>query len=102
MALFWSLKNVPELAGLSPREKKYLWRQCWRNAYRHWQTIVALALLGIGVGLGQVVGLLLFWPNGESFQDFAPAFIAMFCFGMVAAGTGGFAYGVVLINILRP
>jgi hypothetical protein len=45
MNVYWSLKSIPELADLPPRERRRLWRACWGKVACHWQ------VLFVGFGL---------------------------------------------------
>ena len=45
---------------------------------------------------------MLFFPAADTWQDFAPAFLASFCFGMTATLVGALVYISVLQNVLRP
>ena len=58
MRVYWTLGSVPELGSLPKLERSHVWRSCYRKAFRHWQTWLALALFGIcGVGGGAVAEL---------------------------------------------
>ena len=55
MKLYFSLKAIPELAPLSPAERRLAWHACKGNAWRQWQTWVATALAA-AAGLGLAYG----------------------------------------------
>jgi len=56
MQIYWTLKQIPELAGLSRRERGHRWRAAYMRALRHWQTLVGLVACGLCAGAGSVVG----------------------------------------------
>ncbi|HNR99956.1 MAG TPA: hypothetical protein PKX48_13315 [Planctomycetota bacterium] len=87
MHIYWSLKQLPELAGLSRSERNRRWRAaCWRS-FRHWQIWVALAIAGLCSGAGTRVGAVL----GRSFA-----------FSLLGAGIGGAIGGFVFLQIATP
>jgi hypothetical protein len=57
MKLYWSLKSIPELAGLSEQEQTGIWGKFRRKVWRHWQTWIATFVLCACFVLGQVVGM---------------------------------------------
>jgi hypothetical protein len=60
VAIYWTLKSIPELSQLSSKERRLTWRQAYPRTYRHWQTWVGLAACGacayFGCRLGFVFG----------------------------------------------
>ena len=50
MKLYFSLKSIPELTGLSPAERRLAWHACKGMAWRRWQTWAA-TLVGLGAGV---------------------------------------------------
>jgi len=56
MAIYMTLKNIPELARLSPEERLRVWRQGRRRARRHWQTWIGWTACGVCGGLGTHLG----------------------------------------------
>lgn len=55
MKLYFSLKAIPELAELSPVERRLAWHTCKGHAWRRWQTWVA-TVLAAAVALGLAYG----------------------------------------------
>jgi hypothetical protein len=57
MKLYWSSKDIPELAPLSPRQRQQAWKVCYRNyAFKYWQTWVSIGVLSTLVTVGLQVG----------------------------------------------
>src|SRR5499426_4455050 len=54
--LYWSIKRIPELAGLPAHEQRRLWQDGYMESFHHWQMWASLAVTGVGA----VVGL---WPG---------------------------------------
>lgn len=56
MTIYWSYKQVPELAGLSPKEREAKMRRVSSLALKHWEwwlaLLVACALTGLGAYFG--------------------------------------------------
>ena len=60
MRIYWSLDSVPELAYMSKSERTLAWWTCCKKAFRHWQTWLALAVLGLSGPAGERIGTLIF------------------------------------------
>ena len=86
MPIYWSLKQIPELAGLSAEERSVAWRRASMKTFRHWQTWVALVACGLCGAAGSMVGGHL----GSSLLGAA-----------VGGGIGGFLFGQVATSIAR-
>jgi len=56
MAIYWTLKSIPELANLTARERRQRWRRISVRAYRHWQTWVAMVICVVITFSGSMVG----------------------------------------------
>jgi len=61
MPIHWSYKSLPELAALSDAERKDVWKKAIWQAYGHWQTWLASAIVFIlmwfvGLCLGSMFG----------------------------------------------
>ena len=54
MRLYWSLKSVPELAGLSPAERRRVWQAAWRESGG--MSYAEMAVLGLAIALGATLG----------------------------------------------
>jgi hypothetical protein len=61
MRMYWTIKRIPELAGLPPQEQRRLWRDGYSEAHRHWQTWASLAITGVGAAVGLYLGGLVGW-----------------------------------------
>lgn len=84
MKIYWSLKELPELAALSPEQQKQAWKECYKKyALKLWQSWVALALM---VAL-MVIGINL---------------LGGFLGGAIGGGLGAGIWSVTLTNVLRP
>jgi len=59
MKIYWSLKSVPELSGMSKKERKVIWRRCYLKTFRNWQTWVAFIACVVCAGIGNVWGQIL-------------------------------------------
>ncbi|HZG21669.1 MAG TPA: hypothetical protein VE092_16795 [Herbaspirillum sp.] len=57
MKIYWSLKQIPELAGLDRRQRLARWRGLSPRLLRHWQTWMGLLACAVLAGLGRSVGL---------------------------------------------
>jgi hypothetical protein len=86
MQFYWSINQIPELAGLSPEQKKQAWQFCYKKyAFKHWQSWVSL----FGIGMLVVLGTKLF--------NLGPVIG-----GAIGGGIGGGIFGVTMTNVLRP
>jgi hypothetical protein len=60
MELIWSIDSIPELAHLSPTERRRAWKLASRKAFRDWHTWIALlgcgAIAILGGALGSLIG----------------------------------------------
>jgi hypothetical protein len=61
MRLYWSIKHIPELAGLPADEQRRLWRDNYMEAFRHWQMWASLAITGVGAIVGSLLGAWVGW-----------------------------------------
>ena len=43
--VYWNIRLIPELSGLSRAEQKSAWRACRRKAFTHWQCWFAIGIL---------------------------------------------------------
>ncbi len=57
MKLYWSSKDIPELAALSAEQQKQVWAVCYRNhAFKHWKTWLSVGVLSALVTVGGRAG----------------------------------------------
>jgi len=61
MRVYWTIKQIPELAGVSADERRRLWRQGYFEAFRDWQMWASLAVTGVGAAVGSLLGGLVGW-----------------------------------------
>lgn len=80
MKIYWTLKSIPELAGLTACERKRRWHSAYKSVFRHWQTWSGVLLLGACAGAGS------------------------YSFGLAGAvllaAIGGFLYGQIVTRIV--
>jgi uncharacterized BrkB/YihY/UPF0761 family membrane protein len=50
MRVYWTLKSVPELADLSAKDRRTIWREAYREGPRYSFGDIALIALGAAVG----------------------------------------------------
>lgn len=97
MTIYWSTNQVPELNGLTREERGRVHGACYGQAFRSLRCMIALLICGLCGGLGTALGGSLHWLFG-----FPPSIWHLFIGGVVGGGIGGFIYGQVLIDYLRP
>jgi hypothetical protein len=97
MKIYWTAKSVPELADLSPSDRGRVHRACYGQALKSRRCKVALLISGLCAGLGGIVGNSLHWLFG-----FPPSIWHMAVGGVIGGGIGGFVYGQVVTDYLRP
>ncbi|MEE3716718.1 hypothetical protein V2H45_08170 [Tumidithrix elongata RA019] len=91
MQFYWSIEQIPELAGLTPAQKKQAWQFCYKKyVFTHWQSWVSLFALGLLVSVGTKL-----FNLGNSVTSSAIG-------GAIGGGLGGAIFGVTTINVLRP
>lgn len=90
MTIYWTMRSVPELAGLSRRERGRTWRRHVLSGLKHWRARVGLLGMWGLMAVGIFAGSALFDP---------PTSIV---FGAVCGGTGGFMFQQLLISAVRP
>ena len=82
MQFYWSISQIPELAGLTKEQAKQAWQYCYKQyALKHWQSIASLVVLGVLVAVGTRFGMI---------------------GGAISGGIGGGIFGLVTTNVLRP
>ena len=59
--LYWSIKRIPELAGLPAHEQRRLWQDGYMESFHHWQMWASLAVTGVGAAVGLYLGDLVGW-----------------------------------------
>jgi hypothetical protein len=84
MQFYWSINQIPELAGLTPAQSKEAWQFCYKKyAFKHWEVWVSLFVLGLLVAFGS-----------KAFGGIIG--------GAIGGGLGGGIFGVTSTNVLRP
>ena len=96
----WILKSIPELAPLSPAERKRVWRRAYARSFLGWQAWALL--LGFGA-YGIPVPLLIFYitrhligVRGAVSQSIA------ITVGLPLVFLGLFVYGALATRVARP
>lgn len=56
MKIYWTLKQIPELSGLSSKERGKRWRKAYKKSFRHWETWLGVICLGLCAAAGSWVG----------------------------------------------
>lgn len=59
MPIYWSIKQIPELAHLSSAERNAAWRRVYPRTYRHWETWLGLLLCAGLTAAGSYIGKLI-------------------------------------------
>jgi uncharacterized membrane protein YfcA len=54
MRVYWTLKSVPELADLSAKDRRAIWREAYREGSRY--TFGEIALIALGAAVGAILG----------------------------------------------
>lgn len=100
MKIYWSLKNVPELAGLSLPERLRVNCACRGQAFKSRRCLAALGVCVLCCWLGMLVCIGLLWLFGCS----PPVYLAVggVIGGAMGGGLGGLIYGQVVTGYLRP
>ncbi|WP_045048142.1 hypothetical protein [Rouxiella chamberiensis] len=80
MKIYWTLKSIPELADLSPRERGSRWRSAYKSAFRQWETWCGIALCGGCAGAG--------------------IYLCGMVGGVLMAALGGFLYGQIVTYVV--
>ncbi|CAN1210502.1 Glycine zipper family protein [Tumidithrix helvetica PCC 7403] len=91
MQFYWSINQIPELASLTPEQKKQAWQFCYKKyAFKHWQIWASLVSLGLLVAVCTKL-----FNVGNSVVSAAIG-------GAIGGGLGGGIFGVTTTNVLRP
>jgi hypothetical protein len=98
MQIYWSLKRVPELSGLSRTERSQVHRVCYSQKFvgsiSFFVSIVACGLCAAG---GSILGHYLPSVLGLQYSVWYGAFGAG-----IGGGIGGFVFSEVSMHYLRP
>jgi hypothetical protein len=54
MRVYWTLKSVPELADLSAKDRRAIWREAYREGSRY--TFGEIVLIALGAAVGAILG----------------------------------------------
>jgi len=86
VAIYWTLKHIPELDGLPSKLRGEAWRRVSRKTYRHWQTWVGLLACGACSASGTYLG-----------NQIGSGLVG----AMLGGALGGFLFGQVSIYVGR-
>src|SRR5437899_9739011 len=76
MTFYWSLKQVPEMIGLSREERRRVHRACYRqHTFKSPRCIVALVVCGLCGGVGAAAGGLSHFVLGVPPSIWQPALV---------------------------
>jgi hypothetical protein len=102
MRIYWRLRDIPELVGLSLREQREAWRACYGHAIGHWHywRAAIAVMLSDAVCLGIVSLAVKRAASGLTSSLTASAISGIFVgtFGVIY----GFAMNHVTVCIVRP
>ncbi len=87
MPIYWTIKSIPELSQLPPKERGIVWRRVYKMTFRHWQTWIAL----LGCGAFAFSGIYL-----AKFIDMHSTIGAA-----IGGGVGGLLFSQVAIYVAR-
>ena len=90
MHIYWTLKQVPELADAPRGERGRRWRAAYKRSLRHWQTWAGLIVCGVCAGVGSALGGIIGAPPVGSLVGAA-----------IGGGIGGFIFSQVAISVAR-
>jgi hypothetical protein len=86
MAIYWTLKSIPELSQQLPKARRLTWRRTYPRTLRHWQTWFGLAACGSLAYLGCRLGIFLGHPLP---------------YAAIGGGIGGFIFSQASIHVAR-
>lgn len=100
MKIYWSFKDVPELADLSRPERRRVNRACHGQTFKSRRCLAALVVCVLCCWLGILLGIGLLWLFGCP----PPICLAVGCVigGAIGGGIGGLIYGQIATDYLRP
>jgi hypothetical protein len=90
MQIYWTLNQVPELAGASRQERGRRWRAAYRSSRRRWQVWLGRLVCGLCAGGGVAIGSAVSTP-----------FLGGLVGACVGGGIGGFILSQVAIAVAR-
>lgn len=100
MKIYWSLKDVPELAHLSLPERRRVHHACNGQAFKSRRCLAALSLCVLSCWLGILLCAGLLWLLGCSFPIVLG--VGSVVGGAIGGGIGGLVYGQIVTGYLRP
>jgi hypothetical protein len=106
MKIYWTQGSIPELKQISPAERRKMWKNCSRRAYRHWQTWLAWGAYVFFVYAGIVASNVIFGRmsgiSTMTFPDFVQAVIPRVTVLVICAGIGLLIVDQVITAFARP
>ena len=67
--IYWSIRSLPEVSGLSRAEQKAAWKACYRKAYGQWQFWLGGGIVLAVVAVPHFIARYLFF--GWYFHDYS-------------------------------
>jgi hypothetical protein len=78
MKLYWTITSIPELKGLTSEDRKRIWQECYREAWKHWQVWLSFMVFPIIIlTMGFFIDLILHLFPGLPYL-ILPLFIALY------------------------
>ncbi len=97
MKFYWLLKQVPELHGLSPAERRRVHGACLCETFKSLRCTFALFVCGLCGGAGFFVGYLPYLVFGAPLSTWLPTLGAF-----IGGGIGCFIFDHTMLSYLRP
>ena len=100
MKIYWSFKDVPELAGLSLVERRRVNNACYVRAFKSRRCLVAMGVCVLCCWLSILLCSGLLWLFGCSPAVYLA--VGGVIGGAIGGGIGGLIFGQVVTEYLRP
>jgi hypothetical protein len=100
LKIFWSFKDVPELADLSRSERRRVDRACHGETFKSRLCLAALGVCVLCCWLGILLGIGLLWLSGCSPGIYLA--VGGVIGSAIGGGIGGLIYGQIVTDYLRP
>jgi len=97
MSIYWTLKQVPEMRGLSQAQRGRVHRACYPSAFRSGRCLLALAACGACGGGGSLLGGTIHLLLGTTLSIWH---VIVGC--GLGGGIGGFIFSQTVTSYLRP
>jgi hypothetical protein len=101
MKIYFTLGSIPELAPLSPSERRMAYHACAKPAARHWQVYTGTAVglfLAIGLGAAVLYGI----HKWQPFPRLPTYFTGGFLCGGIIVGVTSYIRELFIAHYIRP